>query len=127
MRYLLAEAGQSYDEIEVGSLAEALEIAEANLDPAAYRSDATTWVKVSATDEDGDYDYRKITIEPLEPACVDSDGHRWTHGDTYGHGGGVIWDDRCAKCDLIRTTCTWDYDRVDGEQGLRSTTYAVDW
>lgn len=63
-----------------------------------------------------------VTIEPDEPACSDERGHDWRDGEPWGHGGGVIVTDRCARCGLRRKTDTWD-QASDGEQGLTTVRY----
>ena len=43
----------------------------------------------------------------------------------WGHGGGVIIEEHCTRCDATRTTDTWAQDGSTGQQGLTSVSYGI--
>jgi len=84
----------------------------------------TTWVDVWVWQpgREDDRECHTITIEPDEPECSEA-AHEWRDVGTWGHGGGVIIEERCRHCGLKRITDTWAQRRDTGEQGLRSVAY----
>lgn len=71
-----------------------------------------------------------LTIEPTEPTCMGKSGrkphkrHKWTTGQAYGHGGGIVREDTCRRCGLHRTFDSWATDPTNGSQGHESTWYS---
>ena len=68
-----------------------------------------------------------VRVDPVEPACDEASQHDYRDsGDVFGHGGGVICQQRCRRCGLIRRTDTWATRLDTGEQGLRAVSYLRD-
>ena len=79
----------------------------------------------------------QVTIDPTGPLCpADITGHNWTstvereggikeNPGVWGHGGGVIIEEHCTRCDATMTTDTWAQDGSTGQQGLISISYGV--
>jgi hypothetical protein len=78
-----------------------------------------------------------VTVHPAEPECeaedwdpetgetlTRDDGHEWRDSGLQGHGGGVVYDETCEHCGLIRETDTWATNPETGEQGLESVSYS---
>lgn len=88
-------------------------------------SDGPVWVDVRILDADGDVvDAVTVQIDQPEPDCTHTDGHDWQgHKGPNGHGGGVIYTDRCPHCGMLRTTNTWATRPDNGTQGHRVVTY----
>lgn len=88
----------------------------------------TIWIEVRVwgLDEEPDEARRiKITLHPQPPKGCDE----WVSvGTPRGHGGGVIYHEECRTGTRVvtRITNTWDHDPTDGEQGLTSIRYVVD-
>ena len=85
-----------------------------------YRAGLTADGTVVTWDET---DWIKFAIDPEEPECVDHRGHDWREKSVIGHGGGVIFEEVCARCGCSKLTDTWAQDPTDGEQGLESVRY----
>ena len=134
-RYLLAEDGECYDEIEAADVAEALDVACENLDEDVYRGGSTCWIDIQATcKETGESDKRTVRIDPEEPGCVDGEDHDWCspysvlggcreNPGVWGHGGGATITTVCRHCGWYQVVDTWAQRQDTGEQGLRSVTY----
>jgi hypothetical protein len=72
---------------------------------------------------------------PIPPCATEDDAHDWQSPYTllgglrdnpgvWGHGGGVVTREVCARCGTYRITDTWAHDPDTGEQGLRRISYA---
>ena len=129
MRFELCEAGEWYEVREFDSTEEALAFARANL--GEYDRDGTIWIEVGVHEVDADGEpvdggaeaWDTVALHPEEPACS-ADEHAWVdHTGPYGHGGGVVYTERCAQCGLLRRTDTWAQDRRTGQQGLVAIEY----
>lgn len=129
MKFELCEAGEWYETREFASAADAIAFARGNL--GEYDHEATTWVEVGVREVDADdepvqggaEEWDTVAIEPSEPPCPAGE-HDWEDcSGPYGHGGGVVYTDRCAHCGLLRRTDTWAQDRSTGRQGLTSVEY----
>lgn len=97
----------------------------------------TTWVTVYVRDEEGELlDRVKIDVDPIEPKCGYSSKteHDWQqplsivggckeNPGVHGSGGGVAITSACVNCGCAKIVNTWDWDPVDGEQGLESIEY----
>lgn len=66
-----------------------------------------------------------ITVEPEEPECSSEGGHDWQapyellgglreSPGVWGHGGGVVYTEVCARCGAYRRTDTWAGDGHGG-------------
>lgn len=75
-----------------------------------------------------------VAIGPAEPECKNDGEHDWQspyellgwlkdNPGVFGHGGGVIYTEVCAKCGRYRITDTWAQRRDTGEQGLHTVEY----
>lgn len=78
--------------------------------------------KILVEDADGEreiVDRVSVAIEPEPPKCEHDDGHDWQsplevvggieeNPGCWGHGGGVIIREVCARCGRYRVTDTWD-------------------
>lgn len=106
--------------------------------------ESTTWITVAAWREgiDDECDMVRvdemdhtISIDPDEPACEEGE-HDWKseydvvggckeNPGVWGHGGGAIIWEACAKCGCGRCTDTWAQNPENGVQGLESVSYEV--
>ena len=97
--------------------------------------DSTIWVDVQILDADGDHiDTVTTEINPPEPDCDQGQEHDWRtpysvlgglkeNPGVWGHGGGVISKEVCARCGVYRISDSWAQRPDTGEQGLNSVTY----
>lgn len=81
---------------------------------ADYDADDDGWVHVGGV---------SVTLDAVEPDCMDESGHYYAHGDVWGSGGGVAWTDTCERCGLRYHRNTWAQDSETGEQGLTEERY----
>lgn len=130
--FMLVENGYAYDTVEAANLDAALVYAVANIDTSCHDDGghSTFWVEVEARrlDEDGDVielASKSVQVDPAEPACSAAEAHAWEQVGLRGSGGGVEVTDRCRHCGVECIVDTWAQNPVNGEQGLRSTTYNV--
>lgn len=74
------------------------------------------------------------TADPPEPDCKEGGRHEWTatveregglkeNPGVFGHGGGVIINDHCAKCDMERVKDTWATHPGNGSDGYQTIQY----
>ena len=99
---------------------------------------ATTWidyrVQECVGEEDGGPQWEtvsmhRLTLDPDEPDCIDGEDHDWRPVPTgckespgvWGHGGGVMIIEYCARCGCAKTIDTWASHGA--EQGLHSVSY----
>lgn len=77
---------------------------------------------------------RTVAIHPVEPPCIDHEGHDWRSPHAvvggsrqspgvFGHGAGVVERRVCARCGVYIDTDTWATDPATGEQGLHAIRY----
>ena len=95
----------------------------------------TIWVRVWVYPEDDEDDREShlIPVHPEAPDCIDPHDHDWQSPEwlggceenpgVWGHGGGAIIREVCARCGVYRRTDTWAQDPDTGEQGLESIEY----
>lgn len=106
-------------------------------------SKSTAWIPIrtyrKGINDEGDIEIldeesHTITIEPVEPDCIDGEEHDWQspielvggikeNPGVWGNGGGVIINEVCIHCGCGRKTNTWAQNPSTGEQGLRSVEY----
>lgn len=103
-----------------------------NVNDIYEKNDKTYWVNVCARTEES-FDIYKIPVSPRVPKC-NGPNHEWSsdydlvggcreNPGVFGSGGGVKIIEECIHCNVRKITNTWDYDPVDGEQGLTSVKY----
>lgn len=87
--------------------------------------ESTLWVDVEIRDVDGDVRrVMTVAVHPDAPACDNGRlEHAWRDTGLQGHGGGVIYRERCKHCGVMRVTDTWATRPDNGMQGLRSVRY----
>jgi hypothetical protein len=125
-RYTLRDDAGSEEEIEAGSLSEARNAARNWVRGGDWNAPTSTiWVDVRIDDEDGDaVDRITVSVDPAEPKCEDHEDHEWKEIGLQGHGGGVVYRERCAHgCGWERVIDTWAQRPDTGEEGLRSIAY----
>lgn len=132
----LREKDYVYDTVFASSATEALAIAQTNVDRGNYGDSTDTLyidISVSCTDT-GEEDSETVTLEPVEPDCLEGEEHDWRspysvlggieeNPGVWGHGGGVIIKQVCAHCGRYQITDTWAQRRDTGEQGLTEVSY----
>ena len=105
----LIEDGQYYGTF-IGTRDEAEAEAEANVDRDCYTeyASSTMWIDWEVRcDLTGESESGTVTLEPIEPECVDGHTHEWTDGgDEFGgargHGGGIIVSEICRRISASR-------------------------
>jgi hypothetical protein len=134
-RWKLTEEGHDYATITASSLAEALDLARANVDASNYEVTETIWIDVRVSCElTGECDSDTVALDPSEPDCEEGHEHDWgsphevvggltENPGVFGHGGGVLIHEVCAHCGSHRHTDTWAQRPDTGQQGLTSVRY----
>ena len=126
--YEIIENGCEFTTIEADSAEGALEKVDPPL-ASDYSACATCWVEWHARNTINGFDFgsKTFTVDPEEPDCEAGHKHDWQdHDPVSGHGGGVVYSERCRHCGTVRYTDTWAQNPGNGVQGLHSIRYGRD-
>jgi len=76
----------------------------------------TYWIWVAVVTPQGEESELRVPVHPIEPDCTARE-HKWRHISTHLNGGGVVIEEVCSACGLLRRTDTWATDPGSGMHG----------